>query len=293
MRHAVLGAGGIGGLLAAALRRAGEDVRLVLRPSALAHYPGRLDVDSAVLGAFTADVPAAARLDGPVDVLWVTVKATGLDAALELVPPEAVGGALVVPLLNGVDHMALLRRRYGRVAAAAIRVESERTSTGRIVQRTPFIRVDLAAPPGEGPAVEAVARGLDHAGLQAVVTDDEATLLWSKLAFLGPVALATSAFGLPIGEVRERPEFLGAQAEFVAAARAAGATIDVAALRATVAGAPAGMRSSMQKDVEQGREPELDAIAGPVLHSGLPAEHSRTLAERVRRHLQDGVAATP
>ncbi len=293
MRHAVLGAGGVGGLLAAALQRGGDDVQLVLRPSSLAKYPGQLDVDSAVLGAFTADVPAAAGLDGPVDVLWVTVKATGLEAALELVPPTAVGGALVVPLLNGVEHMALLRRHYARVAAAAIRVESERTSAGRIVQRTPYIRVDLAAPPGGEPAVEAVAEVLNGAGLQAVVAADEATLLWSKLAFLGPVALATSAFGAPIGDVRDRPEFLGAQAEFVAAARANGATIDGAALQVGVLSAPHGMRSSMQKDVEQGREPELDAITGPVLRSDLPVEHTRRLAERVRSRLRESAATTP
>lgn len=52
MRHAILGAGGIGGLLAAALARAGGDVILLLRPNSLARYDGRLVVESVVLGDF-------------------------------------------------------------------------------------------------------------------------------------------------------------------------------------------------------------------------------------------------
>ena len=48
----------------------------------------------------------------PVDVLWITVKATQLEPAFaSLKNPEVVRG--IVPLLNGIDHIALLRARYG------------------------------------------------------------------------------------------------------------------------------------------------------------------------------------
>jgi ketopantoate reductase len=40
MRHAILGAGGVGGLIGAALARSGESVTLVLRAEALTNYPG-------------------------------------------------------------------------------------------------------------------------------------------------------------------------------------------------------------------------------------------------------------
>ena len=40
-----------------------------------------------------------------VDVLWVATKATQLEDALTLAPAEVVGDAVVVPLLNGVDHL--------------------------------------------------------------------------------------------------------------------------------------------------------------------------------------------
>src|SRR5664279_462042 len=144
MRHAVLGAGGVGGLLGAALARSGADVVLLLRAESLSRYEGRLTVASEVLGAFEAEVPATSVLDRDVDVLWVTPKATQLVAALELAPADTVQGARVIPLMNGVDHLSVLRDRYDTVIAGAMRVASERGADGRIIQRSPFIRIDLA-----------------------------------------------------------------------------------------------------------------------------------------------------
>ena len=42
-------------------------------------------------------------------MIWVATKATSLEAALEVAPAEIVGDAVVIPLLNGVDHVPLLR----------------------------------------------------------------------------------------------------------------------------------------------------------------------------------------
>src|SRR6266511_3392329 len=138
VRHAILGAGGVGGLVGGALARAGANVVLVLRPSTLARHPRRLRVESVALGDFEVDVATASVLDRDVDVLWVTPKATQLEAALELAPRALVGDAVVVPLLNGVDHVALLRARYEHVLAAAIYVESERHEPGLVRQPTPL-----------------------------------------------------------------------------------------------------------------------------------------------------------
>lgn len=121
MRHAVLGAGGVGGLLAGALARAGREVVLLMRPQSLARYDGTLRVDSTTLGDFAVPVPAAEQLTGPADVLWLTVKATQLDQR----PPEldAIAGAV---LRAG--------RRHGIPTPATERLVSlvhQRIATGR------------------------------------------------------------------------------------------------------------------------------------------------------------------
>jgi 2-dehydropantoate 2-reductase len=257
-RHAVLGTGGIGGLLAAALARAGAEVFLLMRPEALSRYNGRLAVESTVLGDFEVEVAATPELEREIDVLWVAVKATQLEAAVQLAPPERVAAATVVPLLNGVDHVALLRARYKNVVAGAIRVESERVAPGRIRQTSPFLRVELAG-------AEPLAAELCAAGIETRVRDDEQTLLWEKLAFLAPLALATTALNAPLGAVREDERYRRCRDEALAVARVEGAQIDAEALQALAAAAPDAMQSSMQKDVASGRQPELDAIAGPIL----------------------------
>jgi 2-dehydropantoate 2-reductase len=261
VRHAVLGAGGIGGLIAGALARSGAEVTLLLRRESLEAYPGRLRVESVVLGDFEVGVPASAELDRSVDVLWVATKATQLDQALSLLPPEVVGEGVLVPLLNGVDHVERLRSRYPSVVASAIRVESERAGPGLIRQKSPFLRVDMAG-------AEEVQAALRRAGVECYPRDDEATLLWEKLAFLAPIALATTAFDATVGAVRDEPTFIGCRTEAISAARCAGATIDAESIQRLHDAAPAEMESSMQKDVAAAREPEVDAIAGPIVRIG-------------------------
>jgi hypothetical protein len=87
-----------------------------------------LRVESVRLGTFTVHPAAVAALEAPADVLVVAVKAPALDAALARVRAEP---GLVVPLLNGVEHVARLRERFGdRVVAATIRIAAERPRRG-------------------------------------------------------------------------------------------------------------------------------------------------------------------
>jgi len=263
MRHAVLGAGGIGGLVGGALARAGHDVVLVVRDQL---HPAALTIESQVLGDFEVPVPTTTRLDRPVDVLWVTTKATQLDSALAAAPAAMVLGT-VVPLLNGYDHVARLREVYPSVTPGTIRVEAERVAPGRIRQLGPFVVVQLA-----GHLAAEIGAELAATGITCTITDDETTMLWSKLAMLAAMALTTTARGAPIGVVREEPVWrervLGVAGEAGAVAIALGATVDVEQVRNLLLGVPPGMRSSMQKDREAGRPIELDGIAGPIIRGG-------------------------
>jgi 2-dehydropantoate 2-reductase len=268
MRHAILGAGGIGGLFGAALAHEGEDVTLVVRAEAMAGYPEMLTLESP-FGNVSVPVKHASSVAEPFDVLWITVKATQLEAALRSVTINKERIGAVVPLLNGVDHMARLRAQFGeeRVVAAAIRVESERVGPGRIEHRSPFARLTIAS---SGRArLQTVVDKLARFGFACQFEDNEATLLWSKLVFLGPFALTSTAGGMNKGEMTNdatwRGRFEASVREACAVAVARGAKVDAAAVMAFFDALPPHMRSSMQKDVAAGNEPELDAIAGPIL----------------------------
>ena len=267
----MLGPGGVGGFVAAALERAGHRVTVVAREdTAAAIAAGGLTVASARLGELSARPEAVTELERDVDVLVVAVKATGLAESLGRIRAEP---HLVVPMLNGLDHLEELRARFGpRAAAATIRVESTRVEPTRVEQTSPFLVVELAsADPRMRAALDAFAELLNKAGIPARVRESEADVMWGKLVRLCALALTTTAYGKPLGPIRTTPELRtdldGCVREAAAVARADGADADPAETMADLGEAHAELDSSMHRDVAAGREPELDAIAGSVLRA--------------------------
>jgi 2-dehydropantoate 2-reductase len=275
-RVAVLGPGAVGGLLGALLARRGDEVICLAPPATAAHIAAHgLELRSPMLGDARVAVRAAARLEEPVDACLVTVKATQLERAVEAVPPEALGGGLVVPFLNGVDHVAWLRERYppDQVVAATIAVESTRVAPGVIQHDSPFVIVQVAHGPADPGRVEGLAARLAEVGLDVTVRDSEAFALWTKLALLAPIALLTTWAGAPIGEARARHpgELVALVRETAQVAMTEGVELDAEAILRRLNALPASMKSSMLKDAEAGQPLELDAIGGAVLRAAARA----------------------
>jgi len=266
----VLGPGGIGGLLAALLARGGNSVEVLASEStARAIAEGGLRVESQRFGDFQVSVSTAIRLERPVDACLIAVKNTQLTEALERVPSEALGEGLVVPFLNGIEHVDLLRSIYppSSVAAATIRVETARVEPGLIRQTSPFASVEIAASGANRDRVEWVAAQLKAVGLDVRVRDDETSMLWDKLSFLAPLALLTTHECANAGVIRtrRREDTLAVISEVAAVAAAEGVASDPAAVVRFLDSVPGTMESSMQRDQAAGRPLELDAIGGAVV----------------------------
>ena len=224
MKLAVLGPGGVGGLLAGVLDRAGTEVVVVARPSTAATINGDgLSIASVTFGEFVSRPRAVSELEEPVDGLIVATKAAGLSDALGRIvgdPP------VVLPLLNGLDHLAVLRDRFApqSVLAGTIRVEADRPEPGVVVHTSPFLLVEMAclapavaqagrataavgapaaeAPPGRshspgGAGMQMFAEALSDASVPVRVgwplsTRSEAEVMWSKLVRLNGLACTTT-----------------------------------------------------------------------------------------------------
>jgi 2-dehydropantoate 2-reductase len=272
MSIAVLGPGGVGGLVAGALARAREDVVVVARDSTAAVIREQgVRVQSVLLGDFVAHPSVTSHLEQPADVLIVATKAAGLGAALERVERRP---RLVLPLLNGLDHLVRLRERFDEktVVAGTIRVEADRPAPGVIVHTSRFLRVDMAShDPAMRAPMERLAGVLSEAGVPARVGESEAQVMWSKLVRLNALACTTSAFDELLGEIRSTPELraelVGAIEEGCAVAQAEGAAIPTGDPLGELTAAHATLGSSMQRDIAAGRPPELDAIPGSVLRA--------------------------
>ncbi|MDQ6811472.1 MAG: 2-dehydropantoate 2-reductase [Actinomycetota bacterium] len=273
MRIAILGPGGVGGLLAGVLERAGTPVVVVARESTAELIRERgLRVTSVTFGQFSAHPGALARVDGQLEVLIVATKAAGLRAALERVATQP---RLVLPLLNGLDHIALLREHFpaASVLAGTIRVEADRPAPGEVVHTSPFLLIEMACEdPSAVENMRALAITLTDAGVPARTQQSEAQVMWSKLVRLNALACTTSAYDKLLGEIRSTPalraDLHGAIEEGCAVGRAEGARdVDPATAIAELNEAHATLGSSMQRDIAAGRPPELDEIPGSVLRA--------------------------
>jgi 2-dehydropantoate 2-reductase len=271
---AVLGPGGVGGFLAATLTRAGEDVTVVARQSTAAVIErDGLRVQSAALNAsFETRPRTTSQSDTEVDILFIATKAVGLEQALDRITATP---RVVVPLLNGLDHLDLLRTRFGadHVVAATIRIEADRPEPARIVQTSPSLRIELAADDAAlAERLPAVAAMLEAAELTVAIGDSERRVMWSKLVRLNALASTTSAADEQLGFIRCNPVWrealLACVHETAAVANADGGRVDSAATISELENAHASLGSSMQRDIAAGRTPELDAIQGSVLRAG-------------------------
>jgi 2-dehydropantoate 2-reductase len=254
---AVLGPGAVGGALAVRLALAGERVVCVARSqtaAAIAEQGLTLVSDD---GVHTTQPEAVEALAEPVDLLLVTVKSYSLDDAIARIEAEP---ELVLPLLNGLEHVGVLRRRFRNVVAATIgRFEGYRESPTRIVQQTSgVVSVAAAAAPEQ----------LVRAGIDTRAGGSDEDVLWWKLARQGPIAVLTSVLGKPIGELRSDPRLRLAVGEACAVAAADGAHTTFDEQWSIIESLPAWATSSTERDASAGLPSELDHIGGGIVRAG-------------------------
>jgi len=270
-RVGILGPGGIGGALAVHLSRAGCLVVVVTHRDASLYDRGVLTLDWQGQ-TLTAEPYGTTLLDGAVDLLLVTVKAPALDDALGRVEPQAVEDAVILPLMNGLEHVATIRERLGpRVAAGSIGwIEAYKTDLTHIVQTTAQPTVVMASEDVARERLEQVAGMFERAGIATRIEESEAVVLWDKAARLAPLAVLTASTGRTVGEVREdlRPQLVAAIGEACAVADADGAPTDAEEQLAIVDRVPPTVTTSTARDVAAGRPSELDAIVGGVIRAG-------------------------
>jgi 2-dehydropantoate 2-reductase len=262
---AVLGPGAVGGVFAVPLALAGFRVTCVGRPDTV----GSIRRDGLTLvrrrEELRASPEAVEQLADEVDLLLVTVKAPTLEDALERIGAHA---KVVVPLLNGLEHVHRLRALLGgRVVAASVgRLEAYRAGPTTVAQTTDAPLVTLSAN-GELTAL------FEAAGAQTRTATSDAAVLWEKAARLAPLAVATALTQRPVGDLRADPDWRtrleAGVAEACAIAAADGVALDQGAQWAIIDAMPPDLITSTARDVAAGRPSELDAITGAVVRAGL------------------------
>jgi 2-dehydropantoate 2-reductase len=283
----VLGPGAVGAALAVPLAEAGLDVLCIARPvTAAAITSEGLSLRHGTR-VRTVRPRAVEELNEPVDLLLVTVKATGLDEALGRIKSRA---AVVLPLLNGLEHVDTIRRRLGgRVLAGSIgKLEVYRDAPTEVVQTT-------AAPLITVFPEDAAADLLRAAGLEVRAAESEPGVLWEKTVRLAPLAAATTITQRTLGELRSdntwRCTLEKAVAEACAIAAADGVTLNEAAQWEILDTMPATVTTSTARDAAAGRPTELDAILGGVVRAAGRLGVAAPTLERLLAEAEDACRA--
>jgi 2-dehydropantoate 2-reductase len=123
--------------------------------------------------------------------------------------------------------------------------------------------------------VQRIGGAFRRSGIRHEVTNDIRRVLWDKFLFItgigGVTALARSGIGPLLASAAGHSLLRAACEEIVAVAEAEGAHLQPAAVDAVLAQAvtlPSPWRSSMARDLEEGRRLEVDALSGAVVRRG-------------------------
>jgi 2-dehydropantoate 2-reductase len=270
---AVLGPGAVGGSLTARLLQGGVRTICVTRQE----MAGIISMSGLVVESsertLTVRPEVTDELEQPVGLLLVTVKAPTLAEALERVDPAAVADGVVLPLLNGLEHMATVRERFpGRVAAGTIsHFQAFRAGRVQIIEATRSGVITMASEELPRGDLELVADLLRRGRMDVRVGTSEKRVLWHKLARIAPLAAASAASGKSVGELRGDPAWRqrleSAVAEACEVAAADGVGLQASAQWKIIDDMAAETTPSAARDVAAGRRSELDAIAGSVLRA--------------------------
>jgi 2-dehydropantoate 2-reductase len=272
MNICVVGAGAIGGWVAAKLALAGQQVTALNSRGAI----DRIEL----VAAGESKTAELVRFDGPADVLIVAVKATALALAAQSARPFVGPETIIVPMLNGVPWWFVEGMQLksvdpdGSVAAAfplaqivgcVVHASCSRSGGAVVVKHAEKL---IIGEPAGGETSERLARlfgVLDAAGLRPDLTGNVRRAIWYKLwgnATINPLsALTRASCDRILADAECRAWMLEGMAELAAIGAAVGCPITESGEdRMAVTARLGAFKTSMLQDVEAGRPIELEAL---------------------------------
>ena len=271
LRFLIVGAGAVGGLIAARLTGAGYDVTVLALPRSAARLrEGGLRIASQdATSVLRPAVVTAGELTSDYDAIVLAVKSDDLDGVMADIEPAVKPPAVIIPFLNGMAHVEPLTGRFGSaVLGGVLRVATQLEDDGTIRVLTPQFEVELGNLDGSPTArVDRLASAFKDAGADVTVPGNIVDAMWAKSVFIASLGAVTSLMRAPAGAIAAVP---GGQrfaqsvlAEAAAAAAACRHPVPAGQLHVTeqaliAPGSPA--TSSLTRDLIAGRRTEVEAV---------------------------------
>lgn len=286
MRILIAGAGAVGGYFGGRLLEKGEDVTFLVREKKY----NQLQQNGLVINSVHGDAKLKPKLlrtglpsEENFDLILLSVKAYHLEEAIENIKPFAGEGTCILPLLNGIAHMDILERAFGkeRLLGGLCFIESTLNEKGEIIQKSDMQEVVFGEI--DGRQTERISRIQESlAGTKASFrySSEIVSEMWSKYLFISMMSGLTTLTRSPIGPIRDTAEgrsiIEGLALEILPVMKSLGANLPDDAKEIIIKKINAVgymMKSSMQRDMEKGLQTEsahffkylLDAAEGQSL----------------------------
>ena len=286
MRMLVLGAGALGGYFGGRALERGLDVTFLVRPARAASLAQQGLRVRSTYGDIDRPVATTSAAGPGFDVVLLSCKAYDLDSAIDAIRPAVEGGACVLPILNGMAHLAALNAAFGpaRVWGGLAKCAATLTADGVVQHLGDWHWLTFGEQDGrmDGRAAALAAALGEAPGLVAQAVPDIERRMWEKLVHLGTVAAATVLMRASVGEIIRAggTDFLMTLLDrnaAIAASRGHAMSDGFMASYRTLFADPASTyTASLLRDLEAGGRTEADHILGYLAEAargaGIPAE---------------------
>jgi 2-dehydropantoate 2-reductase len=211
MRSLIVGAGALGGYYGGMLLRGGADVTFLVRPRRAAILAEHGLVIRLPDGEFRTPVKtvSAGTIDGQYDVVFLACKAYDLAVAIDDFAPALSPEGAVLPVLNGINHIAVLSDRLGpgRVLGGVTQFLVNQTPDGDIV---PTIHGTGATLFGEltgerTPRCEKILAALAAGGAGCTLSETILAEMWLKFCGAGASFAVAGLLQVRAREVASAP----------------------------------------------------------------------------------------
>jgi 2-dehydropantoate 2-reductase len=302
MRYLILGPGGIGGSIGGFLSAAGHDVSFIAHGRTLdALRKEGLKVNSSLKGQIhirNVKVFSPEEFIGQADVIFVCVKDYSLDSVLPVLGRACGSSSVIIPLLNGFGAGDRIREKLPGciVTDGCIYISAFIDSPGCVTQVGSLFRMFFGFKKNsdfDNSILEVVTSDLGGAGIDAAVSGEIETEVFRKFSFVSTAAACGAYYGITMGGMQRpgrcRDTFLGLCAEMCEIAGRLGFGIrqDLVDINLGILDQLSPeTSSSLQKDLESGRQSEIDSLVFSVVRLadrlGVETPLYRMVAEKLK-----------
>jgi 2-dehydropantoate 2-reductase len=281
MRILVVGAGAIGGYFGGRMLQSGQDVTFLVRPRRAAELADAGLVIKSPNGDVTLKNPPvvqADKLNEKFDVILLSCKAFDLEDAIKSFAPAVGPQTSIIPLLNGMLHLHVLDKKFGRerVLGGLCAIAATLNDKREVVQLAPMQSLNFGERDGKlTDRVRAIADAMAGGKFGSMASEHIIQDMWEKWVFLASLAASTSLMRASVGNILAAPRgkdfILGMLDECSAVAAAEGHAPRAPFLERTrgmLTAEDSQMTASMFRDIKAGAPVEADHVIGDLIARG-------------------------